>query len=283
MGNYTRPRLGTAGDRGRHRVMPTPRSGSGLATTARWTGSLLAAGVAAASVVVTGASSALAADTTTALRASVSPSQLAALRQCESGGNYRINTGNGFYGAYQFDLSTWHGLGYSGLPSAASPATQDQAVRTLQAQRGWAPWPACSKRLGLRGGPTSTAVAPSTRTHTVAPSTRTHTVAPSTRTHKVVRTPAPATHHAVSGIPAFDRTLTTALVSQRRIDVRVWQQRMRTRGWHLSVDGQFGSQSASIARQFAIEKRLRNTHGALDTSGTVGASAWLAAWTAPVT
>ena len=45
----------------------------------------------------------------------------ASLRQCESGGNYADNTGNGYYGAYQFALGTWHGLGYSGLPSAASP------------------------------------------------------------------------------------------------------------------------------------------------------------------
>jgi hypothetical protein len=73
-------------------------------------------------------------------------SQLYSLRMCESGGNYRINTGNGFYGAYQFDRRTWQGLGYGGLPHQAAPATQDAAVRKLYAQRGWSPWPSCSQR-----------------------------------------------------------------------------------------------------------------------------------------
>lgn len=50
------------------------------------------------------------------------------LRQCESGGNYATNTGNGYYGAYQFSLSTWQRLGYSGLPSSAPPAQQDAAI-----------------------------------------------------------------------------------------------------------------------------------------------------------
>jgi resuscitation-promoting factor RpfB len=73
----------------------------------------------------------------------------AGLRQCESGGNYAENTGNGFYGAYQFSLSTWQGLGYSGLPSDAPPAVQDQAARQLQAADGWGAWPTCAAILGL--------------------------------------------------------------------------------------------------------------------------------------
>ncbi len=73
----------------------------------------------------------------------------ARLRQCESGGNYSDDTGNGYYGAYQFSLATWHGVGYSGLPSSAPPAVQDQAAQKLQARSGWGQWPACSRRLGL--------------------------------------------------------------------------------------------------------------------------------------
>lgn len=61
----------------------------------------------------------------------------AALRECESGGNYSINTGNGYYGAYQFALSTWQGLGYEGYPHHAPPEVQDQAARELQALYGW--------------------------------------------------------------------------------------------------------------------------------------------------
>jgi len=73
----------------------------------------------------------------------------AQLRQCESEGNYADNTGNGYYGAYQFSLSTWQSLGYSGLTSDAPAATQDQAAQQLQAASGWGQWPACASELGL--------------------------------------------------------------------------------------------------------------------------------------
>jgi hypothetical protein len=81
---------------------------------------------------------------------SITGDPYAALRQCESGGNYAIDTGNGFYGAYQFLPSTWRALGFPGLPSEAPPAMQDAAARKLQAISGWGQWPACSARLGLR-------------------------------------------------------------------------------------------------------------------------------------
>jgi len=74
----------------------------------------------------------------------------AALRQCESGGNYSTNTGNGYGGAYQFSQQTWSAIGMSGSPSSASPAQQDAAAQRLQAQSGWGQWPACSAKLGLR-------------------------------------------------------------------------------------------------------------------------------------
>lgn len=73
----------------------------------------------------------------------------AELRQCESGGDYAIDTGNGYYGAYQFSAATWHGLGYPGLPNQAPPAVQDQAAARLQARSGWGQWPECSQKLGL--------------------------------------------------------------------------------------------------------------------------------------
>jgi hypothetical protein len=73
----------------------------------------------------------------------------AALRQCESGGNYRADTGNGYYGAYQFTAGSWASLGLHGLPSQASPAQQDQAAQALEARRGWGQWPSCARRLGL--------------------------------------------------------------------------------------------------------------------------------------
>jgi hypothetical protein len=71
------------------------------------------------------------------------------LRVCESGDNYQDDTGNGYYGAYQFALSTWQNLGYSGLPSDAPPAQQDQAAIRLEQAHGWGEWPACAAMLGL--------------------------------------------------------------------------------------------------------------------------------------
>jgi|GEM_PF-837927 len=73
----------------------------------------------------------------------------AVLRQCESGGDYSENTGNGYFGAYQFSLATWRGLGLGGLPSQAPAAVQDQAARRLQARSGWGQWPSCARRLRL--------------------------------------------------------------------------------------------------------------------------------------
>ncbi|HET9769919.1 MAG TPA: transglycosylase family protein, partial [Acidimicrobiia bacterium] len=72
------------------------------------------------------------------------------LRNCEAGGRYHANSGNGYYGAYQFSARTWRGLGYSGLPHQAPPEIQDQAARKLQARSGWGQWPACSRRIGAR-------------------------------------------------------------------------------------------------------------------------------------
>ena len=59
----------------------------------------------------------------------------AKLRHCESGGRYDVNTGNGFFGAYQFTAATWRGLGFPGLPHQAAPEVQDEAARRLQARR----------------------------------------------------------------------------------------------------------------------------------------------------
>ena len=74
------------------------------------------------------------------------------LAQCESGGNWAINTGNGYYGGLQFNYSTW--LGYNGGEFAeyAHLATREQQIivaERLRAARGFQPWPACRAKLGL--------------------------------------------------------------------------------------------------------------------------------------
>ncbi len=75
--------------------------------------------------------------------------QLYQLRMCESTDNYWANTGNGYYGAYQFSPITWWWLGYTGYPHDAPAWQQDEAVRYLYSLMGWSPWPACSQYLGF--------------------------------------------------------------------------------------------------------------------------------------
>jgi nucleoid-associated protein YgaU len=87
-----------------------------------------------------------------------------AIAQCESGGNWAINTGNGYYGGLQFTLSTWQAYGGTGMPNQASPATQISVAERVLASQGWGAWPACSAKLGLYGtagaNPTPVQVAP---------------------------------------------------------------------------------------------------------------------------
>ena len=72
------------------------------------------------------------------------------LAGCESGGNWHINTGNGYYGGLQFNLGTWHAYGGTGLPSDHSREDQIAvATRLRDASGGYGAWPACAARLGL--------------------------------------------------------------------------------------------------------------------------------------
>jgi len=72
------------------------------------------------------------------------------LAQCESGGNWAINTGNGYYGGLQFSLSTWHAWGGSGYPHQASRETQIAiATKMRDAAGGYGAWPGCASALGL--------------------------------------------------------------------------------------------------------------------------------------
>ena len=107
---------------------------------------------------------AVAAATALAVTAPVSSSVLSAdaastrtwnrLAQCESGGNWHINTGNGYYGGLQFSASTWRAYGGGAFASRADLASKDEQItvaeRVLRGQ-GWGAWPACSSRLGLTG------------------------------------------------------------------------------------------------------------------------------------
>lgn len=62
------------------------------------------------------------------------------IAECESGGNWSINTGNGYYGGLQFSLATWQSVGGTGLPSDASREEQIKRAEILQARAGWGQW-----------------------------------------------------------------------------------------------------------------------------------------------
>jgi hypothetical protein len=93
----------------------------------------------------------------TAANATTSTSTWDALAQCESGGNWATNTGNGYSGGLQFSPSTWSAYGGTGSPADASREQQIAVAEQVQASQGWGAWPSCSAQLGLSGGATGTA------------------------------------------------------------------------------------------------------------------------------
>lgn len=109
-----------------------------------------------------------------------------ALAQCESGGNWSINTGNGFYGGLQFTQQSWNGVGMSGSPANATRAQQIEAGERLLAIQGWGAWPACSAKLGLYG---KTGAAP-TYTEPTTSTAATTTVAAQSQTQQTYTAPA---------------------------------------------------------------------------------------------
>ncbi len=76
------------------------------------------------------------------------------LAQCESSGNWQINTGNGYSGGLQFAPRTWTGFGGGEFAPKAYQATREQQIVVAErvlAVQGWNAWPACSRKLGIRG------------------------------------------------------------------------------------------------------------------------------------
>lgn len=98
------------------------------------------------------------------------------LAQCEAGGNWGINTGNGYHGGLQFSPSTWAAYGGTQYAPTANQATREQQIAVAEktlASQGWGAWPACSAKLGLNSAPTprdlsSPAPAPAPRAHAPA-------------------------------------------------------------------------------------------------------------------
>jgi len=107
--------------------------------------------------------------------------------QCESGGNWSINTGNGYYGGLQFTLSTWRAYGGTGMPHQASKAEQIRIAEKVLAGQGPGAWPVCSKKAGLTKGGGSPDL--SSTTTTTKPSTSKPTTTKPTTTKPTTSKP----------------------------------------------------------------------------------------------
>jgi resuscitation-promoting factor RpfA len=90
------------------------------------------------------------------------------IARCESGGNWQINTGNGYYGGLQFSAGTWRAYGgtaYAATADKASKAQQIAVATKVQQAQGWSAWPTCAARSGATGS----APAASAATNEAAP------------------------------------------------------------------------------------------------------------------
>jgi peptidoglycan hydrolase-like protein with peptidoglycan-binding domain len=172
------------------------------------------------------------------------------LRQCESSNNYSINTGNGHYGAYQFDLATWRSVGGTGYPSSASAGEQDARALILYRERGWQPWQ-CATILGLRedgdarSGRISDIRVPASGTGSVAGGT--------------------------SSIPAFPGPRWFHY-GDWNSTIKRFQDQMHARGFFPVGTGQYGPNT------LAMVKRLQSLNG-LVPNGEIGPNTWRLAWT----
>ena len=168
------------------------------------------------------------------------------LRVCESGDNYSINTGNGHYGAYQFDLPTWRSVGGSGYPDLASPAEQDARALILYRMRGWQPWQ-CTSIIGLRED----------------------TDARSGRTNDI-HLPDPTDRNSASEAPRWPGVDYT--YGDDSPHIRQWQQAMISRGAPLTAPGHFGPKTLA-----AVTRIQQLNH--LPVTGILGPRTWPLAWT----
>ncbi len=186
--------------------------------------------------------------------APASADTFANIRQCESGGNYSTNTGNGYYGAYQFTQQTWSGLGYSGVPSSASPATQDAAAAQLAARSGFGQWPVC----GAGGGSAPAYTAPATTYSAPAYTAPTYTAASRDYTRPAI-VAAPSNIYGFFGLEN---------ASQVRADVKLYQKALNKRHFHLKVDGQMGPMTVLATLDY------QKTHHLKLVDGIVGPETW---------
>jgi hypothetical protein len=180
-----------------------------------------------------------------------------AVAQCESGGNWSTNTGNGFSGGLQFTPSTWAANGGTGSPTGASREQQIAVAENVKASQGMGAWPVCGSRGGSGGTATSSASSYNTTqratrstTRTAIPSASSSSKASSSKT----TTTATRTYSAPKVSAVY---LSTKLVNQKRADVRALQTKLvQVSHFDIKVDGQYGPQTESAVKALQARNSL---------------------------
>lgn len=174
------------------------------------------------------------------------------LRICESSDNYTINTGNGYYGAYQFDLGTWRSVGGTGYPHEATPAEQDYRALRLYRMRGWQPW-TCAVMAGLSEDSDA-------RSKIIPPE-------PASFDVPYVFAGGSLTPPAWPGVQLNEGEVST--------DLKTWQMQAAALGYPVIATGFFGPKTREVVLD--IQRRA-----GLAVVGFIGPKTWDAAWTLAV-
>jgi hypothetical protein len=170
-----------------------------------------------------------------------------AIAQCESGGNWSTNTGNGFGGGLQFTDSTWQAYGGSGSPENASRSEQIAVANRVLAGQGIGAWPVC----GARGaGGTTSNVTNSTEQRASRSTVRT---APKSTAPKSTATRSTT---AVRQAPTVSY-LSRKLEAQKRGDVKRFQQKLVSiSNFDIAVDGQYGPETEGAVKKLQARNGL---------------------------
>lgn len=137
------------------------------------------------------------------------------IAQCESGGNWHINTGNGYYGGLQFSAGTWRAYGgsaYAATADQASKSAQIAVASKVQRAQGWGAWPVCSAKAGASGSaPAASSGTVSEKSTTKTKKSTTGSTSESTTKKatpsKPAKTPARGTNNASRGTSRGDYTV----------------------------------------------------------------------------
>ena len=175
------------------------------------------------------------------------------LRMCESTNRYDINTGTGYYGAYQFDQATWNSVDGTGRPDQATPAEQDYRALILYRNRGWSPW-VCAGLVGLsEDSDARTKVAPPVGGN-------------QNSGNGASEGEAPATTDGAPGWPG--RQFAEGDSSE---ELKAWQRQMGTLGYDLVGTGYFGPKTKAAVLDLQAK-------AGLNVVGYIGPKTWAAAW-----